>query len=551
MVSAAAASPVARLHLLIAVALAGLVGLGYIIATEQVWDEWFITFRYSRNLVSGQGLVYASAADAADIGGATASERRVQGYTSPLGVLIAAVGDSASSGPSHHAGLWTTRLVSVTALAAAAMCLAGLLRQRTLTDAWAPLVACVLMVADAKTIAFSGNGQPVALLVLGVLLMLTGLAGVGRWSLHAVAAGIALLAYADTNGLIWIATVAAAAIARPMLDRAATLRVVVPAAIIGLAIYLPWLIGSWVYYGQPIPHAITAAAGAHVLVDQVALLAPIRQAAAVFAPAFAYMGGWPAWVPVCSVVLSLLAIALAFAPSADRLARTASLAFVLGLAALTLIELRNGMVQPGSYPPVAVLGLVALAAGLPGIIDRLPLRLRPALWLRTLQAAAIICLLAMSAMSWVQAAVVQREIADKVRRNVGLWLKENVQPGQIVLVETAGAIAHYSDAHVLDWPGTVSPRIVALRGGNKRRFLDVAAELQPHWLILRTPQINVAELIPAIRQNYTPRHIASAMSELNLYDRLPGSGYVAGHATYLVFERTPGAAPPMPLPQTP
>src|SRR4051812_22009916 len=60
----------------------------YAIYTQHVWEDFFITFRHSRNLVEGRGLVFTPG-------------ERVHGFTSPLGVLLPALCYLATGRGSH------------------------------------------------------------------------------------------------------------------------------------------------------------------------------------------------------------------------------------------------------------------------------------------------------------------------------------------------------------------------------------------------------------------------------------------------------------------
>src|SRR6185295_2100971 len=52
-----------------------LVGLGYSLYTQQIWEDALITLRHSENLSNGQGLTYNPG-------------ERVHGFTSPINVLL-------------------------------------------------------------------------------------------------------------------------------------------------------------------------------------------------------------------------------------------------------------------------------------------------------------------------------------------------------------------------------------------------------------------------------------------------------------------------------
>src|ERR1700756_5101902 len=80
------------------------VPLAYSLYTNEIWEDFFITFRFSRNLCEGKGLVY-------NIG------ERVHGFTSPLGVLLPALTYWLTGKSSYVAALWAFRIISIAAFA--------------------------------------------------------------------------------------------------------------------------------------------------------------------------------------------------------------------------------------------------------------------------------------------------------------------------------------------------------------------------------------------------------------------------------------------------
>ena len=55
-----------------------LLALGYALATDRVWEDYYITWKSSKNLAEGNGLVFHPG-------------ERVHTFTSPLGVLLPAL----------------------------------------------------------------------------------------------------------------------------------------------------------------------------------------------------------------------------------------------------------------------------------------------------------------------------------------------------------------------------------------------------------------------------------------------------------------------------
>src|SRR5947209_3469866 len=76
----------------------------YSLITDHVWEDYFITFRHSRNLAEGNGLVYQPG-------------ERVHGFTSPLGTLLPAFLFWILRSDSYVPTLWLFRLLSIAAFA--------------------------------------------------------------------------------------------------------------------------------------------------------------------------------------------------------------------------------------------------------------------------------------------------------------------------------------------------------------------------------------------------------------------------------------------------
>src|SRR2546421_11166672 len=94
-----------RRELIVFTAAAVTLATGYILVTDHIWEDYFITFRHSQNLAEGHGLVY-------HVG------ERVHGFTSPLGTLLPALLYLMLGKGSYVPTLWLFRLLSVIAFAA-------------------------------------------------------------------------------------------------------------------------------------------------------------------------------------------------------------------------------------------------------------------------------------------------------------------------------------------------------------------------------------------------------------------------------------------------
>ena len=82
------------------------IALGWAAFTQHVWEDYYITYRASKNLATGEGLTF------------TAGER-VHSFTSPLGVLLPAVASLMTGNSSDTGTLWIFRVMAAAALAGA------------------------------------------------------------------------------------------------------------------------------------------------------------------------------------------------------------------------------------------------------------------------------------------------------------------------------------------------------------------------------------------------------------------------------------------------
>jgi hypothetical protein len=84
-----------------------LVALAYTLATDHTWEDYWITFRSSKNLALGEGLVHQAG-------------ERLHTFTSPLGVLLPALCSWVTGTQSDMAALWLFRLMCIAAFGGAA-----------------------------------------------------------------------------------------------------------------------------------------------------------------------------------------------------------------------------------------------------------------------------------------------------------------------------------------------------------------------------------------------------------------------------------------------
>jgi hypothetical protein len=221
-----------------------------LIPGPRVVDDAYITFRYARNLVEGQGFVFNPG-------------ERVLGTTTPLfGLIMAGMG---ALGGEQTPYPWVALLVS--AVADSLTCLLLLRLGEKSGFKTAGMAAAIIWAVHPYAVTFAIGGMETSLFVF--LLTVSGEAHLEkRRQLAALCASLALITRPDAAILVLLLA----------LDRAWGLwrrREGRPSAAEWLALILPlavWYGLAWMYYGSPLPHSITAKMAAYRLGESAAFI---------------------------------------------------------------------------------------------------------------------------------------------------------------------------------------------------------------------------------------------------------------------------------------
>ncbi len=330
------------------------------------------------------------------------------------------------------------------------------------------------------------------------------------------------------------------------------------AGLMAVAMYAPWLIWAWSYYGSPIPHTVIAK-GLNVPMTPLRLAQRtvnfLLEASYVgpcsippFAPIYFDHGGWNPAVTYYCGFLGWIGLWYWVLPFGNRETRALSLAYLLGNWYLNVVA-----PYPANwyFPNVAILAVCIIGQIVQQGADGLGL-LRTGLkndrafsqiqwtyrgFVVALPTFTMLVLLA----SAVQMRIQQYEIEDGNRRQIGLWLREHAtSPKDTVFLEPLGYIGYFSQLKMFDYPGLSSPEVVAARRkAGSDSYRGLIAELDPDWLVLRPSQVN--EIIlhngRAQLEKYKIVKIFDASKRLDDYCFIPGSGYVRGDQKFIVCKR--------------
>ncbi len=515
----------------------------YALYTNHVWEDFYITYRASKNLATGNGLVH-------NVG------QRLHTFTSPLGVLLPSLASLLTLNSSDTAALWLFRAMAIGALSFAAVRL--YMTSRVLGFA---LPATVFLVAafttDAKIIDFSINGMEVPFMIGFFLYALWAMyaGGVRRW-LHIGLAWGGLM-WTRPDGFIPITLLAAGVWLfndpqRTGLNRKQWLGVFIRAAGVTTIVYLPWFLFAWAYYGTPVPHTITAKS---VLSGQKTLLdfwySILRFPSSIndwrmtvdatFAPGQAFMGGWPEYPIIVARTAAGIASALWLITPLRREVRALSFMYF------------GYCIYLNYFPPFpsawyismpSTIAMLALAGALGQLWDA-SRKVQSVLLMKTMQGTALVlisvflvqgCWFTFHAARELKAQ--QTWVENGVRRPIGEWLKVNARPGDTVFMEPLGYIGFFSGLRTFDYPGLSSPEVVKAIKQVGFDYPALIRMLKPDWLVLRPAEIlTMAQSDPSLLMNdYVPMLKKDHRAEIGAL-KVYGLDYLKFDAAFIVFKR--------------
>lgn len=529
------------------------VALAYTCYTGHAWEDYFITYRASKNLALGHGLVF-------NVG------ERVHSFTSPLGTLLPALASLLTGNTSDVAALWIFRVMSMSAFAGAGVILWRLMRG--MFAHWAPAAFLVLLLAtDAKSVDNATNGMESAFVLLFMAWNLWAL--LQRPARRPVHLGLAWagLMWSRPDSFIYIAASAGAVLLFGRFGEGNTRRRLITDCLLGgvitTAVYGPWFAWAWWYYGSPVPHTIIAKSvwTPPVTMENVVkwvLRYPLdvfkgsSTLGTTFTPTYAMNTGWPAFTIRISAGLSLVAMAMWLVPRVRWEARVTS--FVFMLAHFYLTNFAN-FPAPWYLPIVTMLACFTYAAVFGQLADWLarrppaaageaPPRPHRGVW-----AAGLVLplwgLALMLAAAW-ELQHRQRIVENGNRRLVGEYLKaHSASPRDTAVFECLGYIGFYSNLKIYDYPGLSSPEVVKVLKETKTRadythyLPEIVSAYNPTWIVLREHERgNFLEADRELLKDYY--HLAQTFDcrpAVEAIKFLPGRGYLMFDSFFEVYRR--------------
>ena len=551
-ISAFASSPERRARWLIFGGVCA-VALAFAAYTQHAWEDYYITYRCSKNLATGQGLVY------------TVGER-VHAFTSPLNVLLPAALSIMTGNRSDELVLWLFRGVSTLLLAGAAVLLLDSARKNSLGRIPAALLVGMFGL-DAKIVDFSINGQEAAFMAFFLALALHALTVRSNRTILRLGLAGAGLMWTRPDGFIYLGAVVVGFLlfnaGRPIgHSRSGLLKVFLCAGALTTVLYLPWLLWAWHYYGSPVPHTIIAKSlirngfplkPGRLLHDLLTfpwgMVRGTTSAETTFLPTYALsFDGWPRTVTLYGQCLAYTCALYWLLPFARAQARAASFAFMLSHFYLSSIA---AYPAPWYVPTSATLAVFVFAhIAQHGLDLARSLKLKGCKGSRLvtagvqgLAAAVLSATLLLLLCSAYQMRAQQQLVEEGNRKPIGLWLRRHAaSPSDTVYLEPLGYIGFFSQLKMLDSPGLCAPEVVAIEKRlGSTSGIDVIPELQPDWLVLRPAETDgIHAASPRLlTKAYSAVQFFDVSERLAAYRWLPGRGYLRYDEKFIVFKRNP------------
>jgi hypothetical protein len=507
--------------------------LFFAVYTDHRWEDWYITFRASKNLSEGLGFTFNM-------------NERVHSFTSPLGTLIPALLHFITK--DDEAVIWSFRVINMLLIGLVAKLVFDLFSTFIKAPILPALLVTLALIFDEKSIDYSINGMETAFMLLGIVLLVRELFKTSTPNPLRLGLIFAFLMWSRPDAFIHIGSLLLGYLL--FRNNSKThFTAFFKGGMLGILFYVPWVLFAWWYYGNPVPNTILAKGFTltaesilnrtwhyvqSVFMGFVSSEAPFLW---IFAPAYYYYESWPTVLLFVLKVVTYVSVFLWVVPKVNSNARFLSFAAFLIASYLNIF---SPTIYPWYIPAVMVICLVSLGCAVAQPVKSLA-GTGNVKWL-SLGVLGILLV----AQLWVytggllQMRSQQVIIENGLRKEIGLWLKkESKTPEETVFLEPLGYIGFYSGLTMYDYPGLCNTKVINARKKLKTEsYVQLINYLKPNWVVFRPWDLGKAtkEEAATFATLYDEAKVFSQkdkIADLNVY----GKNYLAYDSEFIVYKK--------------
>lgn len=496
--------------------------LFYSFYTDHRWEDYYIAFRSSKNLALGHGLVY-------NIG------EKVHSFTSPFGVLIPAILSKLTR--SDEATIWIFRLFSCFLLLGSWLFWVRMIKKANNFNLMMLIFMTLYLAFEIKINAFSMNGMETAFMLFFVSFAFFCAYHIQTISFYITGFSWAGLMWTRPDSCVYIFIFAISCLIFHKENRKLVFFQLLKAGAVCTVLYLPWFLWATWYYGSPVPNSVSAKSMpypfAHFkgLIKNCWWLVPERLSLTVL-PIYNHFGGWPTWIFPVSKVLALICLTYLIIPISDKLGKMISFCILgLGFYASYIVPF------PWYFPMISLFVVILLSR-----IFYILFSNKKTLFLAHGTNFLILGFLFFIFCSSILTLKHRMKLVDEGSfKQIGLWLKDNIQNGESVFSEPLGYIGYYSEAKMINFPGLCSPELVEFRKDNSLNmrngsYAKCVEHFKPDWIIMRPDEVKHVMAIQSNKESYQKVKrfdVTAEIDKVNCY----GKPYLYCDSVFTVYKK--------------
>lgn len=476
------------------------IALFYAIYTDHRWEDWYITYKVSKNLALGNGLVYHAG-------------EYIMTFTSPFGVLIPALIKWLFINKSDDYVIWIFRILNIFLLSFVPVFLIEILKKLNVNK-YLIYFSILLVAFNSLIIDNSINGMEAAFMVFFISYLLWILIINPKNLVFHLALSLACIMYSRPDGFIYAGSVLAGFLIlnEKICDQTRTqfVKTLFKSSAIALILYLPWFFWTWWYYETPVPHTVIAksVSKSYELIPLIKgfiaynvrmLIFQSSGLGSLFMPAYSWaFGTWGTHFRL-DYISHFIGIIVSFYwlyPKGNIYGRTLSLAVYLAHFYLARISGQGTM--PWYMPSLILPSILAFSIISFDFIKKC----RDKIVIQKITYSFLFLFVLYNVFIFffgtIQMKAHQEIVEFGNRKQIGLWLRNNSNHDDRIYMECLGYIGFYSGLKTLDYPGMSSPEVVAARkvlNESVGDFPKLVYVLKPEWLILRPGEYGITRNI--------------------------------------------------------